>query len=241
MQPAPIGKIKSIFLHARELGPGRAAAYLDQACAGDPDLRLKIERLLEQDAASEETDFLSPQVSETTTATMPRVLAPGELVGGRFRIARFVGRGGMGDVYEAEDTELGGRVALKTIRPTLVGDPQTIGRFKREIQLSRQVTHPNICRVFDVGHDKDLTFLTMEFLDGETLSVRLARDGKFTEPSAIELLRQMAGGLDALHHSGIVHRDLKPGNVMLVNTSAGGTRAVIADFGLAQSFHSPVG
>ncbi|MBM3753862.1 MAG: tetratricopeptide repeat protein [Acidobacteria bacterium] len=223
------------------MDPSRVPAFLDEACGGDAEMREKIERMLAQDDASDSTNFLTPQSDDpTATAIAPRAITPGSTVGKRFKITRFVGRGGMGDVYEAEDLELGGRVALKTVRPALLSEPQVIARFRRETQLARQVTHPNICRVFDVGHDdlggQKLTFLTMEFLDGDTLGRQISRQGKMTEQIAAELAKQMAAGLDALHMAGIVHRDLKPGNIMLVSATASSTRAVINDFGLARAF-----
>ena len=165
-------------------------------------------------------------------------LPSGHIVSNRFSILRFVGAGAMGEVYEAEDAELGGRVALKTIRPHLLDEPQTLSRFRREIQVARQVTHPNVCRVFDVGRDRfsdrELVYFTMEFLDGETLSMWMRTPARSFE-AALPICRQIAAGLDALHARGIMHRDLKPGNVMLVDAS-GGPRAVIGDFGLAREF-----
>lgn len=243
MEPGQLGKLKSVFLQAQEMDPARVPAFLDEACAGDVELREKVERMLEQNGSSDSTDFLTPtQGDATATAAVPRAITPGSIVGKRFKIARFVGRGGMGDVYEAEDLELGGRVALKTVRPALLSEPQVLARFRRETQLARQVTHPNICRVFDVGHDdlggQKLTFLTMEFLDGDTLGRRISLNGKMREETAAELARQIAAGLDALHAAGIVHRDLKPGNIMLVSTTGASTRAVINDFGLARAFES---
>jgi tetratricopeptide (TPR) repeat protein len=143
----------------------------------------------------------------------------------------------MGEVYEAEDAELGGRVALKTVRPHLLADPLSLNRFRREIQVARQVTHPHVCRVYDVGRDmyqdQELVYFTMEFLDGETLTNWVSMTGVGTE-TMLPVCRQIAEGLDALHAQGIVHRDLKPDNVMMVQSTAG-VRAVIGDFGLARA------
>ena len=132
-------------------------------------------------------------------------------------------------------------MALKTLLPAIASDGRMIARFKREIQLSRKVSHPNVCRVFDLarhpadGSDPNTTvFLTMEFLPGETLSARLHREGRLSAEEALPILSQTAEALDAAHRAGVIHRDFKPSNVMLVPT-AGGTRAVVTDFGLARS------
>ena len=162
----------------------------------------------------------------------------GETLAGRFEIVRFIGRGGMGEVYEANDLELGDHVAIKTVLPEFTADPTGLRRFKREIQLARKVTHPNVCRIFDVAHHerdgRKYTFLSMELLEGETLSEHLKTKGRLTTDEALPLVRQMAAGLDALHQAGIVHRDFKPGNVMLVSGNNGEARVVVTDFGLAR-------
>ncbi|HET8648064.1 MAG TPA: protein kinase [Vicinamibacteria bacterium] len=161
-------------------------------------------------------------------------LAEGDVLGGRFRVTRLLGEGGMGQVYEAEDLELGERVALKTIRAEIAGDARAMERFKREVHLARRVTHPNVCRLFDLGRHQgkgeDITFLTMELLAGETLADRLRR-GPLGAEEAGRLARQMAEALAAAHRAGIVHRDFKPGNVIL--TAPPDPRAVVTDFGLA--------
>ena len=173
------------------------------------------------------------------------VFSAGDTVAGRYKIVRFVARGGMGEVYEAEDVELRGRVALKTIRPEIALDHQAIERFKREIHLARQVTHPNVCRIFDIGYHRmpgspggpevEITFLTMEFLAGETLDKRVRGAGRMTPAEALPLVRQMAVALAAAHAMGIVHRDFKSGNVALVPAREGeSVRAVVTDFGLAR-------
>ena len=231
MTPTPWDKVKSIFQDAAELPPAKRAAFLDSACANDAALRQEVEKLLAQ-SESDETQ-------EIFTNRPQCVLEINEVLKGRFRILRFVGKGGMGEVYEAADQELGGHVALKTLRPELNADPEFLSRFRREVQLARQVTHPNICRVFDVGHEirqgHGMAFLTMEFLDGDTLATLLRRRGRLPLAEALPLVRQMAAGLTALHEKGIIHRDFKPGNVLVTLSSTGGPRAVISDFGLARA------
>jgi Tol biopolymer transport system component len=171
-------------------------------------------------------------------AAGPALLSPGEILASRFRIERFLGRGGMGEVYEAFDLDLRAPVALKTIRPDLAANEQAMERFRREITLARQVTHPNMCRTFDLGRHLEraatlqIAFLTMELLAGETLEDRLARDGRLGVAEAGEIAGQVAEALAAAHAVGVVHRDLKPGNVILQKRGEG-WRAVVTDFGLA--------
>ena len=141
-------------------------------------------------------------------------MEPGELLGERFRVVRRVGVGGMGEVYEAEDLSLKTRIAIKTIRPEIAGDPHILERFKREINLARQVTHPNVCRVYDLvsvtrTRSGALEFLTMEFLEGETLSHMLRADGPMKLREALPLIEEMAAALSAAHRAGVVHRDSK--------------------------------
>jgi len=166
----------------------------------------------------------------------PATLGVGELLAHRYKVLRYIGKGGMGEVYEAEDCELRERVALKTILPEIAGQEESIQRFKREIQLARKVTHPNVCRIFDLVYHGTTIFLTMELLEGETLAQRLRRTGAMTTGEAFPLVAQMAAALAAAHKAGIVHRDFKCGNVMLVRAKAedGGLRPVIMDFGLAR-------
>jgi tetratricopeptide (TPR) repeat protein/tRNA A-37 threonylcarbamoyl transferase component Bud32 len=169
----------------------------------------------------------------------PPVFSSGETVAARYRLVRFLAQGGMGEVYEVEDLELRERVALKTVRPEVGTDSLSVERFRREIQLARKVTHPNVCRIFDVSHHRQegdsgpIIFLTMELLEGETLSERLRRGGPLPPHEALTIARQICLGLEAAHQVGIIHRDLKPGNVVLV-PARGGVRAVVTDFGLAR-------
>ncbi len=164
--------------------------------------------------------------------------APGRVLAGRYRVERFIAEGGMGAVYEAEDLELGQRVALKTVRPEVAADPRALERFRQEVALARRVTHPSVCRLFDLGREAapgGALFLSMELLEGETLAQRLARVGRLTAAEALPIVTQVAAGLQAAHEAGVVHRDFKPANVMLVPAPGrpGGLRAVVTDFGLA--------
>jgi tetratricopeptide (TPR) repeat protein/tRNA A-37 threonylcarbamoyl transferase component Bud32/TolB-like protein len=166
-------------------------------------------------------------------------LAPGQLLASRYRIVAFLGKGAVGEVYEAEDLELADRIAIKILRPEIARDERVLQRFKREIQLARRVTHPNVCRVFDLVYHPaegphERVFLTMELLRGETLEQRLAREGRITTAEALPVIGHIAAALAAAHVNGVVHRDLKSGNVFLVPT-ASGTRAMVTDFGLAWS------
>jgi len=168
--------------------------------------------------------------------------AEGQVLGGRYRIEKYLAQGGMGEVYEAFDQELQVDVALKTVQPRVAQDDLAVERFKREIQLARRVTHPNVCRIFDVGYHylpdgQRVVFLTMELLLGETLATRLRRAGRMTGEQALPILRQVAAGLSAAHKAGIVHRDFKSENVFLVPDASepGGMRAVVADFGIARA------
>lgn len=165
-------------------------------------------------------------------------LSPGELVAGRYRITRVIGRGGMGAVYEAEDELLKEAVALKTLRADLAHDESLAGRFRKEVQLARKITHPNVCRVFETGlHERmgepPLPFFIMELLEGETLSARIQRLSRLSWEEASAIAVQVAEGLQAAHDAGIVHADFKSGNVILV-PAADRERAVITDFGLSR-------
>lgn len=180
----------------------------------------------------------------------PPTLEPGQVVAGRFRVVRLLARGGMGEVYEVEDQELGSRVALKTLRPDLADDPLALERFRREVQLARQVTHRNVCRLFDLVHHHDVDAagkpravlgLTMELLEGETLGERLMRHGPMAPEQALPIIRQMTAALAAAHRVGVVHRDFKSGNVILVPPEPTGApgRVVVTDFGLAYQVAGP--
>lgn len=154
---------------------------------------------------------------------------PGQVVAERYRIVALAGRGGMGEVYRAEDLKLGQLVAIKFLPDTLSQDAAALERFHSEVRIARQVSHPNVCRVFDIGDAEGLPFLSMEFVDGEDLASVVRRVGRLSPERATEIARQICAGLSAAHERGVIHRDLKPANVML--DGAGKIR--ITDFGLA--------
>lgn len=154
---------------------------------------------------------------------------PGQIIAQRYRVVALAGRGGMGEVYRAEDLTLGQVVALKFLPEALSQDAAALARFHAEVRTARQVSHPNVCRVFDIGETDGTLFLTMEYVDGEDLASVVRRIGRLSPDKATEIARQICAGLAAAHDRGVIHRDLKPANVML--DGAGKIR--LSDFGLA--------
>jgi tetratricopeptide (TPR) repeat protein len=236
MTPERWNRVIETFHSVLEQPLSQADEFLRDRCADDTKLYAEVRAMLEQHSRSGLLDRPVLIPSETS------VFSAGQIISGRYRIVRSLGRGGMGEVYEAEDLELKERVALKTLLLAIAGDERMIARFKQEIQLARKISHPNVCRVFDLArHPADgsspetIVFLTMELLDGETLAARLQREGRLAPHAALPLLDQIAEALDAAHRVGVIHRDLKPSNVMLARASEG-PRAVVTDFGLARSF-----
>jgi serine/threonine-protein kinase len=155
--------------------------------------------------------------------------APGTLVADRYRIVSLAGRGGMGEVYRAEDQRVGQTVALKFLPLRLEQDPDARARLIAEVRNARAVSHPNVCRVYDVGEVDGRFFLTMEYIDGEDLASLLRRIERLPPSKALNVARQLCAGLAAAHDRGVLHRDLKPANVMI----DGRGQARLADFGLA--------
>src|SRR5579859_3532696 len=154
---------------------------------------------------------------------------PGRLLAGRYRIIALLGRGGMGEVYRADDLTLGQAVALKFLPEEASRDEALLERFRNEVRIARRVSHPNVCRVYDVGEIDGQTYFTMEYVDGEDLASLLRRIGRLPQDKAVEIARQLCAGLAAAHAKGVLHRDLKPANIML----DGRGQVVITDFGLA--------
>ena len=166
--------------------------------------------------------------SEPTPLDKGRFL-PGTVIANRYRIYGLLGRGGMGEVYRADDLTLGQSVALKFLPRDVETDEARRTRFRNEVKIARQISHANVCRVYDVGEVEGRHFLSMEYVDGEDLAGLLRRIGHLPKDKAVQIARQLCAGLAAAHEQGVLHRDLKPANVMI----DGRGRAKITDFGLA--------
>jgi serine/threonine protein kinase len=231
-------KVTEVTADAMELPREERRRFLE-AAVSDKDILDQALRLVEESEKFDET-FLMPIARLDARAVSGlsgelRTLPPGTWVDGRFRIVRFVAHGGMGQVYEAWDSIQETRVALKTIRPDILSNASSLARFREEVVQALKVSHRNVCRVQNLFVCEDdgeqLAFLTMQFLDGETLAERLAR-GPMRPEEALPLVAQIANGLSAAHEVGVIHRDLKSRNIMLVPEN-GSVRAVVMDFGLA--------
>ena len=245
MTPDRWESIKTLFQAALERNERERLTFINQACLGDNSLRQEVEALLAAHAAA--GDFL--EAGLTALDQSPQndgglvSLPTGLYLCNRFEVKRLLGSGGMGDVYEALDHELGQRIAIKAIREEISGNPSVLARFKREVYATRRITHPNVCRTFDIERhvveatagtcERVITFLTMELLEGETLAQRLVRSGPLSCAEALELAQQTARALEAAHEAGIIHCDLKPSNIFLRHSSCG-FRAVVTDFGISR-------
>ena len=156
----------------------------------------------------------------------------GRVLAERYRIVALLGRGGMGEVFRADDLSLGQSVALKFL-PEAMTDEDTLERFRNEVRIARRISHPNVCRVYDIGQADNQVFLSMEYVDGEDLASLLRRIGRLPSDKAVEIARKICAGLAAAHDKGVLHRDLKPANIML----DGRGEVLIMDFGLAGVAH----
>jgi tetratricopeptide (TPR) repeat protein len=246
MTPEEWGRLKPLFHEAISLPPEERALFVAKVRLEDENIGQKLADLCHDDSHPaldvpliDFHDIIENNEApdEKETATLSR-WPEAPIVAGRFRIVRKIGEGGMGEVYEAEDLQLKEHVALKMIRPELASNPQIAERFKREILLGKRIANPHVCRIHDLGagtsaDGAEVLFLTMELLNGETLSSRLKR-GRMSSSEALPFIENMADGLAAAHEAGVIHRDFKSCNVMLVQ-SGPRAGAVITDFGLARA------
>ncbi len=245
-----------LFADALEVEPAARQTFLDHACRGDPAQRRLIEELLREDERA--GSFLrSPILASRQDMAAARTVSSidcdhraqttarfraGDTIARRFRVVRFIARGGMGEVYEVEDCLLqGNRVALKMIRPEIAAHEESSRRFEQEVLLARNINHPNLCPIYDIFRSDEVPppflFLTMKLLTGETLESSLRKHVLLPRDEALEVFRQMIAGIAAIHDAGIVHRDIKPTNVML-DRSGLRLSVSIMDFGLAQHHES---
>ncbi len=233
-------RARDIYAELMDAPETERPALLQRLCRGEREIESELQGLLaaHEKAGSFLHEPAAIPLDDVPSESAGRDLSSGTVLAGRFHILRLLNSGGMGTVYEAWDLELQEVLALKTIRPEIASEPSVIERFKREVRQARQVTHPNICRVYDLfNHDfapgDRIWFLTMQLLKGPTLLERIREKGPFLSREALVLVKQMVAGLAAAHEHGIVHRDFKSGNVMLVQSPENGVQAVITDFGLA--------
>ncbi len=244
MTPELWQRLKPLYRAAVEKPEAQRARFIAEACANDDELRKELTALLK--ANDEQTGCRDVSLVNTegqvSVSRTPPSFAVDEIILGRFKIVRLLGSGGMGDVYEALDLELG-RIALKTIRFDIADSLETLSRFKKEVQLARKVSGPHVCRVHELfvlpGAQGDLPslFLTMEFLDGVTLEDKIRESGHVPWRDAQAIMTEICAGLQAVHQVGIIHRDLKSRNVMLAKRN-GATCAILMDFGLAREFRA---
>ncbi|MBV8438055.1 MAG: serine/threonine protein kinase [Silvibacterium sp.] len=238
-------RLKPLFDAAMDKPESERTRFIDEACGDDGELKEALHRLVE---ASGETGPADDQLFDLHRLIPQQrsAFAERELALGRFRIVRQIGSGGMGEVYEAIDLDLGHRIALKTIRADIAGNAQMLARFRKEVELAQKILNPHVCRIHhyeppDPRNTRPAfltpafltpAFLTMELLDGVTLADRIRKKGPLPWKEVKAIALEICEGLRAMHEAGIIHRDLKSRNVMLANRN-GTVKAVIMDFGLA--------
>ena len=232
-------RLLKLLDEAVALPPPERLAFLKRECGTDTRLFQEIESFLEGSLSTKSTiaglkvgRYLLGQENpglEPSGRKDNERFPPGTLVSGRYRMVSLLGRGGMGEVYRATDIQLGQSVAIKFL-PELLADKRRIhARMHAEVRIARQVSHPNVCRVYDIGEVEQGFYITMEYIDGEDLASLLRRIGRIPGEKAVEIARQLCAGLAAAHSKGVLHRDLKPSNIMI----NGSGQVLIMDFGVA--------
>src|SRR5438128_2325365 len=230
MNPERWQQIESLLQSALEREPDQRATFLDQACAGDEELRKEVESLLAFEKKAE--IFIEAPAMKVAARSLANddqsKLAVGQLIG-PYKILSPLGSGGMAEVYLARDTRLGRKIALKLLPASFTKDEDRVRRFKQEARAASALNHPNILTIHEIGQIEEINFIATEFIDGETLRQRLKRR-KLELSEAIDVAIQVCNALAAAHQEGIVHRDIKPENIMLRPDGY----VKVLDFGLAK-------
>ena len=236
MNPEEYQRAGELFDQLRQQPESEQMEVLAAACAGKPELRAQVLRLLAAEREADDDEFLQNRALEDAARLIriesPNLPAPGTVVG-NYRLDSRVGAGGMGVVYEAEDLRLGRRVAVKVLPDSLTfGEGQErIRRFEREARATSSLNHPHIVSIYDAAFDKGCYYIAMELVEGHTLRNMIAGDSGFTDAKTVlDLVRQTASALSAAHQAGIVHRDIKPENIMVRPDGF----VKVLDFGLAK-------
>ncbi len=239
MTPERWRQVEALYQAVQGVAGPAQQAMLEQA---DPEVCREVRSLLAQNGS-----LLDRPALDAWTETIPLEAAPdaqlehrsssleegrfaaGTVLAKRYRVIRLLGQGGMGEVYHANDLKLNQPVALKFIFQPIARNEPLLARFHAEVRIARRVSHPNVCRVYDIGEVDGSAFISMEYVDGEDLSSLLRRIGRLPHDKAIEIARKLCAGLAAAHAKGVLHRDLKPANIMI----DGRGQVLIMDFGLA--------
>src|SRR5580765_7589174 len=223
MKPERRKEIEKLCHAALQLEASRRAAFLDQACAGDEELSREVASLLASDAKA--ASFLAAPAAETSPSAIGRRI-------GHYQVQSLLGAGGMGEVYLAEDTQLGRKLALKLLPAQLTADTDRLRRFEREARAASALNHPNIITIFEIGQYGSTHYIATEFIDGETLRQQMsnAPEQRMKPSEVVEKAAQIAAALAAAHEAGIIHRDIKPENVMVRRDGL----VKVLDFGLAK-------
>jgi serine/threonine protein kinase/Tfp pilus assembly protein PilF len=230
--PERWNQVKEVFHQALGLDEGRRAAFLARACSGDENLRREVDLLIS--GHNQAGSFISAPPDQCATELMARrqgSLMPGQVIG-HYEIAAHLGSGGMGEVYLAEDSKLGRKVAIKLLPHKLLGDKQAKSRLLREARAAAKLDHPNICAIYEVGEDRNITYIAMQYVEGETLA-SLIKSKPLGLNESLDVGTQVASALGEAHSHGIIHRDIKPQNIILNPRG----QVKVLDFGVAKIVH----
>src|SRR5207244_8810275 len=229
MNPERYQRIQALLQSALERESDERGAFLNEACAGDDSLRRQVESLLvSHEQAGSFLESPATQVgAPLVTDARPKLTAGDAL--GPYRVLSQIGSGGMGEVYLAQDTRLGRKIALKLLSASFTNNDERVRRFRQEASAASALNHPNILTIHEVGQTDSAHFIATEFIDGETLRQRLTR-AQIPLTEAIDITIQIASALSAAHVAGIVHRDIKPENIMIRRDGY----VKVLDFGIAK-------